>query len=1148
MMTSASERKLTDCPSNLKEAIDWILRVTGKDGGGDNQATQILAEEVSSLLNEVIKDSPGFSLSVREAAAVQKLREWLNGQGTTGYQGIQSLIKAVADGLGTFIGYEAKQNNGLIGVDGIAVSNDPLERLRDAVLGFWIGALGQVVHLLKTNEIERKRVNGIITKLQAAVGVGKEGVKDVVSEIDGLKRSITISVDGVKEILGALQTSIHELNVALNSEDLNRLAKQVTAYVQKVTQKVAIDADLSNVTFQARVQQGNAQASGQGTSQRVKPETFSAKAITQVQSLTSSLNTLVLKVESLKDKPIDLTVNKPNGMDINIRNVKNGPLTTLSQAISSISQKPGKALVSAVISGTHEFLKQLQKPSYVSYYRGLNWLQQDDNNTRICAKILLGCIPLLFNHLSYLCWRCGQSDWKTLDLGAGALSAFMFSMSFSPNRLNGNVTGNHVVSSAFGAFKEFQNVTSFNNYAKFFKTIDTIPTNFTDIQNIPLSALYFCASVYFKCCQSKNAAQTRRPSSIRDILYWLASLQFSPHYYSLETHITTIIPTDGLQVAISGSRKSNEKLAVDQIQDYLVITCIFCPVTLGWIQKSENGSTDPFLHELFSNGMCLKYQSGAALFNDISNYSYALQFQLSFLYQQCKSNYTHGCGWQDCRYGADVHPQSSGARVLSNICSGYTCNGNAYCRHDGQHTSRCSHHKSSSTSCGMSGLGSPLQAFLTDKLQGFSLPQIPVPDSLHHFDNHSPSYMCHIPMGFASKLRKGSGMGGHLYYALLLLCGNSKTPLRQLSEKLGCLTKRTPRAMGDLFGFLWHLNSQLFKTRPTPQTLADKIMAYLKSPAQTANNPTNSSVVSVIYEKFQEIRSESKSQPGLTLSLLALYNDLPFWFQVFMVDSRHFLPLTLFDLKQHCHKYGATGLTHDDSCSGVPNSHADLFSLQNTQCSGPNCGPFLSPLCHSNGATYNPAHASAYLSWVLYLVDDLQKLFHDMIDDFNNTQCTRSRRPHGADSTNCSCRSVVQCDGVLPLLYRHGFYYHNTEALNGWAYHANKAIWMPDGNINKDCTKFHSALSNVLAENAPLHNLLLAIDEFLYYVRFRFMSMVSSFWLCSLLILLYFVVYGIDVLHVKSHVHLPSSHILPPIGLLTTGKAPALTKLPYYMP
>ncbi|GIX65440.1 LPXTG cell wall anchor domain-containing protein [Babesia caballi] len=84
---TVSKPKLTDPPKDLKEAIDWILRVTGKDKkGGDG--TQQLAGAVQQLLT---------------AAGVKELKTPIRIE--------QGIINNLAEGLATFIGYSG--NNGI---------------------------------------------------------------------------------------------------------------------------------------------------------------------------------------------------------------------------------------------------------------------------------------------------------------------------------------------------------------------------------------------------------------------------------------------------------------------------------------------------------------------------------------------------------------------------------------------------------------------------------------------------------------------------------------------------------------------------------------------------------------------------------------------------------------------------------------------------------------------------------------------------------------------------------------------------------------------------------------------------------------------------------------------------------------------------
>ncbi|GIX64574.1 extracellular matrix-binding ebh [Babesia caballi] len=532
------------------------------------------------------------------------------------------------------------------------------------------------------------------------------------------------------------------------------------------------------------------------------------------------------------------------------------------------------------------------------------------------------------------------------------------------------------------------------------------------------------------------------------------------------------------------------------------------------------------------------------------------------------ANNVDKCGWQECRYGKDINSGSNNS-APSHICNGYNCKNNQ-CQHDGSGSyTQCTHNQGGyGAKCGTGNSMSPLQALLTDKLKGFSRGH--PSDTSSHLAFCSGS-TCHVPMGFkAEDLRsepKNGAQGENICLTLRPLCGGFNTPLRQLSEKLGCLAKRTPRTLGDLFGFTWHLNGQLFKNeRPTLEGLIGKFDTAFGMSSSLPDTFTKNPY-SAIIELWNHIAklnpgSSSSSATGLSLSLEAMAPAIPFLYQLFMARDEDSLPLVLFDLYQQCHKVETVNqggqqkivITHNSpsghQCSTSP---ADLFSLQTSGCSQTNCGPYLYPLTHSDGATFAPRHASTYLSWVLYLSDDLQSWFQEMLDEFRNINCTKSgchgqkcQAEHGpgqhGSSPSCQCASVVQCGGTLPLLYRHGFRYYSPLVLMGGS--------SGNGETKRNCEAFANQLQSVLAGD-PLNNLITTIDEFLYLFRFYFFYNQSAFWTIYTGLILYTFFFLLDTLRVRSHLHFPSSNSIAPISLLGTGKAPALTKftkLTYFMP
>ncbi|GIX63818.1 phage tail protein [Babesia caballi] len=100
----SQKNSLADPPSNLKKAIDWILRVTGWDTKSGKRDTDKLAKQVYSLLNEARSSAQNNALNDADAPALADLFNWVgrNGNG----EGIKKLVEALVSGLATFIGYE----------------------------------------------------------------------------------------------------------------------------------------------------------------------------------------------------------------------------------------------------------------------------------------------------------------------------------------------------------------------------------------------------------------------------------------------------------------------------------------------------------------------------------------------------------------------------------------------------------------------------------------------------------------------------------------------------------------------------------------------------------------------------------------------------------------------------------------------------------------------------------------------------------------------------------------------------------------------------------------------------------------------------------------------------------------------------------
>ncbi|GIX64579.1 uncharacterized protein BcabD6B2_40140 [Babesia caballi] len=1096
-----TQRTLTDCPSNLKEAIDWILRVTGKDGQDSGNGTEGLAKQVHGLIDGVIKNDSDNVLNGKDADAIQKLSEWL-GQSQNG-EGIKKLIEPLADGLAGFIGY-MNNNNGLIGVDGIAVSNDPVERLRDAVLGFLAGVLGQLKSLSDLNN-HVTNINNAITALNGGVGKGQRGFSTAIQKAE---RALTgVNVLSIKDVWNQLK-SVNELM----KNDLNGLSTAFQTYVKKVLEAVENDGSV-----------------------KTKGSVLSLQA--KIRMLKGHLAEVLKRVNSMGDRPINMsTINSA----INQVNQTNAFLHP--SQLNTIRQPQAKALASAVHNATYHFRRQLQKPLYASSYRpSATW---DGSHEVKCAMIFLGCLPLYYYGVTYLYWRCnGNNGWTALTFNGGRegfdLKWYMQAMGFEPSSLNVNKKGSEFVTTAFKGFNSLLTTDS-NSTPRYFTYISELRNNIgasrSDFSHCPLVSLYNISETYFRHRQSLKAEKnTAFSHTIREMLYWLSGLQFSPGHDYLLGRISNIFMNilnkpsrtkDSvltLQIADS-ARDALHSLTPSYVKGYLVATCLYIPSLLSSIQGAgKSGASDePFLHKLYSNGLNLKYPSGASLFNALCDCVYALQFEFSFLYHMCATAYSYGYGWLYCWFGECVYPMKNfSTPALSHLCTEYNCGDSASCTHNNH---SCKHNFNQGVMCGKSSSQtSPLQAFLTDKLTRFCLK---LPGNSKHMEAHPTGYMCHVPMGFDGHLRADAKQGGNLNYILQPFCGGSTTPLRQLGEKLLCISRRTPKTLADLFGFYWNLN-RVWKGVASS--------GYLK---QLIEGTVECTIASISAK----------------------------------LNATELLSTAIGNLKEHCHEKATrtnvvthqTTQTSDHSCKNTP---ADLWSLcesvsaapggmrtdKHDACRKSNCGGYLYPLTFSTGAAFGASDifASTYLSWLVYMGEHFRDWLQDFLDEFNSLKCTNCKHDSnciahepGKHSSECKCPSIPRCSGVLPLFYAYGFSFGSANTLMGGGRGGNRG----DNQTKRSCDKFSQQLAAVLSPTAPLQYLLNEVDYFMYAVRKIFLMIAGPVWTLAAVTLLYNYILKLDLLHIQSHLHFPSTHKILPSALLTAGKTSSRTKLIYYMP
>ncbi|GIX63603.1 variant erythrocyte surface antigen-1 family protein [Babesia caballi] len=1027
-------------PAALAGAHRLDPEVTGKDGGGGPGGTAALTNEVKKLLEPVKDVDPNLGVYIEKVTKALA-------DGTP-----NGLIGKLAEGLQQFIGYDPSAGgsvftgpNSKITGAGIAPSNLATYRLCDATIAFTIGVLEGCKSSKKANlrGDQKSKIDNVITKLHTKYGTGTQGLKEVGTQVKGKIGDNQLQGSNVKSFVNDLASAFETNLQSISSDNADTVADQVGKYLKGV--------------FASKWQSASAN-----------------DAATHLKSLVQRF-----------------TGTTPY-------NTNDGSFSSNIEQVKSALQPGSHATVQAILeAGKNAFMGVLKMPNYSATNYETN--VQSASIKEVHAKIFLGCLPLYYQALTYIYWGCHENGggWRNQTLANGSMRFYFDSQGLLPLYVDKSKRGAHNADSALKGFSEFKTAAtsslrnSNNPYVKFTEELqEKVKENSSNLStDYPLSALFYGASYYFRYQQTTNAkSAVSAPKTIREMLYFLAALQFSSAYDDIAGHIGTLLPND-LSVADTSKPASggNDTLSAADLNEYLRASCAFSSSVLGLIQgPGASEKSEPWLFELFCNSAFhFKYPSGTTLFSRISSYAYALQFQLLFLYSMC-GNIGRKCGWQECTYGRDI--KGLGHSLQSHICPGFKCQDATSCDHK---SSQCKHNNYSDIAgCGKGSNPSPLQAFITGTLPSFGLSTSSTPN---HMSDHPKGALCHTPMGFQASHLRSIGNGAVVYLVLKSICGNFSSPLRQLCEKLGCLTKRTPRSLGDLFGFTWHLKGQL---------------------AKTLGNITSATW-------FGDLK-----------------NKLPFSYQLKIENGQKLKTFVGTDHQAH------------------GNSPADLTALHSSGCKEKEktCGPYLSPLTLSNGATFGkPApYASTYLSWMVYLTDDIETGFQELLDEFKNIDCSKTgcRKPasgtqacskphqpgtHGT-SDECSCDSVVHCGGVLPLLYRYGFTFGSTGDLFGEVTNGT--------NTKRNCKAFVKQLQSDIT-GKPLQDLFESIDSFLYLFRFYFLYNLSSFWSIYICLILYTFFFLLDTLHLRSHLKLTSSHVVPPLNLLTSGTHLPITKLTY---
>ncbi|ORM41386.1 uncharacterized protein BXIN_2496 [Babesia sp. Xinjiang] len=439
-----------------------------------------------------------------------------------------------------------------------------------------------------------------------------------------------------------------------------------------------------------------------------------------------------------------------------------------------------------------------------------NWSSVgNEQNKQRCASIFLSCIPLIFSGLSYLYWQCNKSDgsygqrkpgsktsentpdprWYDQSIknnGETSLGIYLTCCGYTSNVLNGKRQSKEIKHLLDGS-KSGGGVTcdGFKEFKEARKGLLNESATSQNADQYTLACLHLCSAYYFQYKHQENQRNTKcdyRPTSIREMLYWLTGLPYSPVY--------TRLHKDGFDTALNGKNASDIiPFTVSNFDDYLLTPCFYSGFVLMAIEGQLQGSVadESLLHDVYSNEDFQFYypNSASAWFGMLWDVVYAVIIQLNFLKSQCQN-----CG---ARLSNRLY---ANARLEQRRTPAKTVMRKKLC---------IAKHKE----CGIGANCSPLQAYLCDKLDGF---KCEINDTSSAYDEHTKhvshrSQWCHIPMGFGNYL-SGLCRSGNFLHKIMehYLADNiNYVSIYGMVLVLQCTVLRTPHTLGDLFTIFYEL-------------------------------------------------------------------------------------------------------------------------------------------------------------------------------------------------------------------------------------------------------------------------------------------------------------------------------------------------------
>ncbi|GBE59528.1 Extracellular matrix-binding ebh, putative [Babesia ovata] len=332
-----ASKALTDCPENLREAIDWLIQVKHGDG------IQKLSDALGKLFDNVVQDAEESLSSLPESDepsardVIDKLQTFQNAVTKNSENLNQNTLHNLCSTVEKFLGYHPTGT-----YDGSGIVYSSASRVCDAVMSF-LYALFSDVYENQPYVVGRVLLGGLVSDLEKARWSGHHGFSTVVPKVatglEDYNRKVKDSNDRVKrpidELLeyvnpgGELYRGIHALQVDNVTEKEVKKAAGLVEECQKradgfynnmntVASTTSAIKDL-NPTLRDKVMS----AKKHTTQERKRLQNLTRKERDNLEAMTKMIRKALTELEnnvSIKiGEQIDALVEKLKGMVEKIR-------------------------------------------------------------------------------------------------------------------------------------------------------------------------------------------------------------------------------------------------------------------------------------------------------------------------------------------------------------------------------------------------------------------------------------------------------------------------------------------------------------------------------------------------------------------------------------------------------------------------------------------------------------------------------------------------------------------------------------------------------------------------------------------------------------------------------------------------------------